>query len=43
VVAGNEVIECETEEQAIDVAGLYPVATFATVEVRPFWYWVSSP
>jgi hypothetical protein len=39
VIAGYDVIECETEEQAIEIAGLHPVAAFGTVEVRPFWDW----
>ena len=42
VIAGYDVIECETEEQAIDIAGLHPVAAFGTVEVRPFWDWDGS-
>jgi hypothetical protein len=42
VVAGYDVIECETEEQAIEIAGLHPVAAFGTVEVRPFWDWGTS-
>jgi hypothetical protein len=39
VIAGYDVIECETEEQAIEIAALHPVAAFGTVEVRPFWDW----
>ena len=42
VIAGYDVIECETEEQAIEIAGLHPVAAFGTVEVRPFWDWDNS-
>ena len=37
VIGGYDVIECETEEQAIEIASLHPVAAFGTVEVRPFW------
>ena len=39
VIAGYDVIECETEEQAIEIACLHPVAAFGSVEVRPFWDW----
>jgi len=42
VIAGYDVIECETEAQAIEIAGLHPVATFGSVEVRPFWDWAAS-
>src|ERR1700704_3680336 len=41
-IAGYDVIECETEEQAIEIAGLHPVAAFGSVEVRPFWDWDAS-
>jgi hypothetical protein len=39
VIAGYDVIECETEDQAIEIAALHPVAAFGSVEVRPFWDW----
>ena len=42
VLAGYDVIECETEDQAIEIAALHPVAAFGTVEVRPFWDWDAS-
>jgi hypothetical protein len=42
VIAGYDVIDCETEEQAIEIAGLHPVAAFGSVEVRPFWDWGAS-
>jgi hypothetical protein len=42
VIAGYDVIECETEDQAIEIAGLHPVAAFGCVEVRPFWDWGNS-
>jgi len=41
VIAGYDVIECETEDQAIEIAGLHPVAKFGSVEVRPLWNWVA--
>jgi hypothetical protein len=42
LIAGYDVIECETEEQAIEIAGLHPVAVFGSIEVRPFWDWDAS-
>ena len=42
VIAGYDVIECETDDQAIEIAALHPVAEFGTVEVRPFWDWGTS-
>ena len=42
VIAGYDVIECETEDQAIEIASLHPVASFGSVEVRPFWDWSSA-
>ena len=41
VISGYDVIECETEDQAIEIAGLHPVAKFGSVEVRPLWNWVA--
>jgi hypothetical protein len=32
-----ELIECRDLEQAIDVASQHPMATAATIEVRPVW------
>jgi hypothetical protein len=37
LVAGFDVIECETREEAIEIAGRHPVAKFGAVEVREFW------
>jgi hypothetical protein len=31
------VIDCETREEAIEIAGRHPVAKFGAVEVREFW------
>jgi hypothetical protein len=36
-IAGYDVIECKDLDEAIEVAAKHPVATFGTVEVRPFW------
>jgi len=36
IVAGFDVIDCETREEAIEIAGRHPVAKFGAVEVREF-------
>ncbi|MGI9008898.1 MAG: YciI family protein [Streptosporangiaceae bacterium] len=36
-IAGFDVIECADLDQAIEVASKHPVASFGTIEVRPFW------
>jgi hypothetical protein len=36
-IAGYDVIECDDLDEAIEVASKHPVATFGTIEVRPFW------
>ena len=36
-VAGFDVIECETREEALEIAAAHPVAKFGAVEVREFW------
>jgi hypothetical protein len=33
-IAGFDVVECETREQAIELAGAHPVAKFGAIEVR---------
>jgi len=37
VVVGFDVVDCETLEEALDVAATHPVAKFGAVEVREFW------
>ena len=37
VIAGFDVIDCETLEEAIEIAAMHPVAKFGAVEVREFW------
>lgn len=32
-----ELIECSSQEEAIEVAALHPMAEAATIEVRPVW------
>ena len=36
-IAGFDVIDCATLEEALDVAATHPVAKFGAVEVREFW------
>jgi hypothetical protein len=36
-VAGFDVIDCETRDEAIEIAAAHPVAKFGAVEVREFW------
>ncbi len=36
-IAGFDLIECSSLEEAIEVASKHPVASIGTVEVRPFW------
>ena len=36
-VAGFDVIDCDSLEEALDVAAAHPVAKFGAVEVREFW------
>jgi hypothetical protein len=36
-IAGFDVIDCEDLDEAIEVASKHPVATYGTIEVRPFW------
>jgi hypothetical protein len=36
-IAGYDVLECESLDEAIEIAAKHPVASFGVVEVRPFW------
>jgi hypothetical protein len=36
-IAGFDVIDCETREEAVEIAAAHPVAKFGAVEVREFW------
>lgn len=36
-IAGFDIIECQDLDEAIEVASKHPVATFGTIELRPFW------
>ncbi|MEV0737977.1 YciI family protein [Streptomyces sp. NPDC050549] len=36
-VAGFDILECDTLEEAVEAAAEHPVATIGAMEVRPFW------
>ncbi|MGW2719950.1 nuclear transport factor 2 family protein [Streptomyces sp. NPDC001492] len=36
-VAGFDVLECDSLEEAVEAAAKHPVATIGALEVRPFW------
>jgi hypothetical protein len=36
-IAGFDVLECDSLEEAIEVAALHPTARSGTFELRPFW------
>jgi hypothetical protein len=37
VVGGFDIIECDSIEEAVEIAAGHPVAQIGTIEVRPFW------
>ena len=36
-IAGYDVIECASDDEAVRIAAGHPMARFGRVEVRPFW------
>jgi hypothetical protein len=36
-IGGFDVIDCSSLDEAIEIASKHPVATFGTIEVRPFY------
>jgi hypothetical protein len=36
-MGGFDLIECESLEEAVEIAGNHPVAQLGTIEVRPLW------
>ncbi len=36
-IAGIDLLECASMEEAIEVAAKHPMARFGCIEVRPFW------
>ena len=37
LIAGFDVLECDSIEEAIEIASRHPVAEFGAMDVRPFW------
>ncbi|MHA7985211.1 YciI family protein [Rathayibacter sp. CAU 1779] len=37
MIAGYDVLECESVEDAVEIASKHPMARFGQIEVRPFW------
>ena len=37
LIAGFDIVECETLDDALDIAARHPMARFGRVEVRAFW------
>src|SRR5436305_4474980 len=37
ILGGFDIIECESLDEAVEIAAAHPVAEFGTLEVRPFW------
>jgi hypothetical protein len=36
-VGGFDVVECDSLDEAVEIAAAHPVARFGTIEVRPLW------
>jgi hypothetical protein len=36
-IGGFDILECADLDEAIEVASKHPVASFGTIELRPFW------
>jgi hypothetical protein len=36
-IAGFDILELDSIEQAVEIAGRHPMARFGRIEVRPFW------
>ena len=36
-IAGFDLLECDTIEEAIEIAARHPMATHGTIELRPVW------
>jgi len=36
-IGGFDLIECDSIEEAVEIAAAHPVAEFGTIEVRPLW------
>ena len=36
-LGGFDILECDSLDEAVEIAAAHPVAEFGTIEVRPFW------
>jgi hypothetical protein len=36
-IAGFDILDCEDEQEAIEIAGKHPMARFGRLEIRPCW------
>ena len=36
-IAGFDVLECDSLEEAVEIASRHPVAEFGAIDVREFW------
>lgn len=36
---GFDVLECDSLNEAVEIAGLHPMAAGGRIELRPFWDW----
>ena len=37
IIAGFDVLECDSDEEALAIAAAHPVAKFGAIELRRFW------
>jgi hypothetical protein len=37
ILGGFDIIECDSLDEAVEIAAAHPIAEFGTLEVRPFW------
>jgi hypothetical protein len=37
ILGGFDIIEADSFDEAVEIAGAHPVAEFGVLEVRPFW------
>jgi hypothetical protein len=42
-VGGFDIIECDSLDEAVEIAAGHPIAQFGTIEVRPLWGQCPSP
>jgi hypothetical protein len=36
-IGGFDIIECDSLDEAVEIAGAHPIAQFGVIEVRPLW------